>query len=96
MTGVSWLLPPVWRRWGRWAVSRSVGEEPGELFSVGYVLRFGAASYEPCGLRVSVGRRSWSMFAICSRAEYRAGAPWRPESEEFKPLRRSGLRGWWR
>ncbi len=96
MTEASWLLPPVWHRWERWAVSRSGGEDSGTLFSVGSVRRFGAASYEPCGLTVSVGRRSWSVFAVCSRAAYRAGAPWRPESEEFKPLRRSGHRGWWR
>ncbi|WP_435060235.1 hypothetical protein [Streptomyces sp. bgisy060] len=70
------------------------------MFAVGSVRRFGAVSYELCGVRVSVGRRSWAVFATCSRAAYRAGVLWWLEDEEFRPLRRSRrwdrLVVWWR
>ncbi|WP_370418965.1 hypothetical protein AB8O64_10945 [Streptomyces sp. QH1-20] len=86
---------------GRWTAGTWTTKAPGIWFAVGYTYSRDEWPYGACGPALTVGRRTWAVFPLYSRAEYRVrrGDPWAKESEEFQPLPRPrcGLRRllWW-
>ncbi|MEV0437712.1 hypothetical protein AB0I84_22940 [Streptomyces spectabilis] len=87
---------------GRWTAGTWTSHTPGIWFAVGYTYRNSERPYGICGPAITIGRRTWAVFPLYSRAEYKArkNDPWAKESEEFQPLPQSrcGLRRlrWWR
>ncbi|MYW67189.1 hypothetical protein GTY65_24425 [Streptomyces sp. SID8379] len=81
---------------GRWTAGTWTSTRPGTLLSLGYAFRGDASSYDRCGLTVAVGRRTWAVFTLYSRAEYRDRKrdPWAKASEEFQPLSRARSGRW--
>lgn len=87
---------------GRWTVGTWTTATPGVWFAIGYTYSRTVKPYGIGGPAVTLGRRTWAVFTLCSRAEYKARKrdPWAKESEEFQPLprHRRGLERllWWR
>ncbi|MFE3139683.1 hypothetical protein [Streptomyces scopuliridis] len=87
---------------GRWTAGTWTTETPGVWFAIGYTYSCTVMPYGVGGPAITFGRRTWAVFALYSRAEYKArkNDPWAKESEEFQPLPSSsrGLRRllWWR
>ncbi|MER5301361.1 hypothetical protein ABT039_18065 [Streptomyces lasiicapitis] len=86
---------------GRWTAGTWTSQTPGVWFAVGYTYRNSERPYGICGPAITIGRRTWAVFPLYSRAEYRArkNDPWAKASEEFQllPQPRRGLRRllWW-
>ncbi|MFZ3557157.1 hypothetical protein [Streptomyces sp. BH055] len=83
---------------GRWTAGTWTTPHPGNVLALGYAFRGDARSHEKCGLTVSFGRRSWGLFTLTSRADWRERKkdPWAKASEEFQPLPRANSAGWGR
>ncbi|WP_435244283.1 hypothetical protein [Streptomyces sioyaensis] len=87
---------------GRWTAGTWTTKTPGIWFAVGYTYSRSERPYGTGGPALTLGRRTWSVFALYSRAEYKArrNDPWATESEEFQPLPRPrcglGRMLWWR
>ncbi|WJV44543.1 hypothetical protein [Streptomyces flavofungini] len=87
---------------GRWTARTWTTKTPGVWLAVGYTYRGNERPYGIGGPAITFGRRTWAVFALCSRAEHKARKhdPWATESEEFQPLPRHrrglGRLRWWR
>ncbi|MFI1012610.1 hypothetical protein [Streptomyces sp. NPDC020965] len=86
---------------GRWTAGTWTTDTPGIWFAVGYTYSRAERPYGIGGPAITLGRRTWAVSALRSRAEYRARKrdPWAKGSEEFQrlPRARRGLRRlWWR
>ncbi|MGG2460168.1 hypothetical protein ACO0M4_10160 [Streptomyces sp. RGM 3693] len=86
----------------RWTAGTWRTKLPGIWFAIGYTYSRNERPYGIGGPAITFGRRTWAVFALCSRAEYKGRKvdPWVKESEEFQPLvqPRRGLArlAWWR
>lgn len=83
---------------GRWTAGTWTTRTPGIWFAIGYTYSRDVRPYGIGGPAITFGRRTWAVFALCSRAEYKARAidPWAKENEEFQPLPSSSRPRWWR
>ncbi|WP_413100861.1 hypothetical protein [Streptomyces sp. Inha503] len=79
---------------GRWTAGTWT-TAPGIWFAIGYAYSRDESPYGVCGPAITIGRRTWAVFALYSRAEHEARKrdPWAKASEEFQPLPR--CRRWW-
>lgn len=81
---------------GRWTAGTWTTETPGIWFAIGYTYSRAVKPSGASGPAITLGRRTWAVFSLYSRAEYKArkNDPWAKESEEFQalPRPRRGLR----
>ncbi|MFD3514858.1 hypothetical protein [Streptomyces sp. NPDC058657] len=80
---------------GRWTAGTWTTATPGIWFAIGYTYSSSVGRpHRIGGPALTLGRRTWAVFSLCSRAEYKARKvdPWEKASEDFQPLPR---RRWW-
>lgn len=87
---------------GRWTAGTWTTRTPDIWFAIGCTYSRNERPYGIGGPALAFGRRTWTVFALCSRPEYKARRidPWKTESEEFPalvpPQRGLARMLWWR